>query len=188
MPRKLNIDISVLKAAFCKGLQLTELAKKYSVNIHTLRSIAKRDNWVQDKAKSDALVHQVSQDAGIQHVARISEIVSSKLDELAKYDFISNVKDLDAEGFTRCLNTLDLMKRRAHRLDEQATHKPSSLVQVNVTTNGASSMAWSNTSESLQAQAVLLADSDAPDAQPGGQDERDAQVVAPEQVTPSKPS
>lgn len=140
MPRNLPVDKSILKAAFCKGIPLSDLAEKHKLNLGSLRSIAIRGKWSEAKAKTDELVQQVAQDAGLEHVAKIAAIASAKIDELSAYDFIGNVKNLDAEGFTRCLNTLDLMKRRAHKLDEQQA-KTSSLVQVNVTTNGGETVA-----------------------------------------------
>lgn len=143
MPRNLPVDKSVLKAAFCKGIPLTDLAKQYNINAATIRSMAVRGKWMEAKAKTDELLHQVAADAGIAHVAAIATEVKTRLAELSAFQFADKLDKLDIEGYTRALNTLDLMARRAHRLDEQQA-KSTSLIQVNVDVNGASSSASSS--------------------------------------------
>lgn len=150
MPKTLSIDYAAARAGFVKGISLIDLAKEHGCNLGSLRSRAQREGWGKLKAKAEQSMLQVSQEAGIQHVSKVARHVSSKLDELMQFDYVSAFKTLDAEGFVRSLNTLDLIARRAYRLDEP-TAKTTSLVQINV--NGGADVARAITVDTEHAEA-----------------------------------
>jgi hypothetical protein len=131
MPKNLPVDKSQLKAAFCKGIPLTDLAKQFNINVATIRSMSVRGKWRIAKAKTEELVHQVALDAGIKHVSDVASQVKERLAELATFKFGEALNKLDAEGYVRSLNTLDLIARRAYRLDD-AQKRSQTLVTVNV--------------------------------------------------------
>lgn len=134
VPKNLPVDKSQLKAAFCKGVPLTDLAKQFNINVATIRSMSVRGKWSVAKAKTEELVHQVALDAGIKHVTDVALQVKERLTELATFKFADSLNKLDAEGYVRSLNTLDLIARRAYRLDE-AQKSAQTLVSVTVNAN-----------------------------------------------------
>lgn len=166
-----------------KGMPLKEISKQTGIGYEPLRQRAHRYKWVQTATEASRHVTQAvterMTDFATQHIDRMLGYADGALSNLEKRGY--DVPLTDLQTLVNVADKLDQMKRRSLRLDEQHA-KPSSLIQVNVTTsNGVTH--WSNTENAAKdAPTCMLADSDAPD-ELAGQAVLDAQVLAPEQLT-----
>lgn len=131
MPKNLPVDKAALKVAFCNGLPLSDLATKFNIKLSAIRQMAVRGKWQAAKTSNAELVSQVVADAGIKHVNAVASQVQNRLAELATFKFAEAVNKLDAEGYVRSLNTLDLIARRAYKLDEEQK-RGQTLVSISV--------------------------------------------------------
>lgn len=138
VPTALPVDYGEIKAAFCKGVPISTLAKEYNLNEGSLRSVATRQKWSKVKAKADSSVLKAAQldIAGHvnSHIERMIGFANNALSNIESRGFNGKLDDL--QTLVGIADKLDLMQRRTLRMDEQQA-RASTLVSVVV--NGANS-------------------------------------------------
>lgn len=136
-------DYATAKILRSKGLTYSEIATQTGIPFVALSRYATRHEWDKSLDKVVALVSdsgrrdasQFAARLGAEHITSVIKQGNTRLQELFQYDFAAAVKQLDAEGYVRCLNMLDQIMRRTLRLDEQAASKPAIALQVNVSSD-----------------------------------------------------
>lgn len=178
---KAGHDYDIAKLMRGKGLTYNKIAEQTGIPFKALCRFAQRHNWDKERDKVVAsLSHVVSRDMtqfAQRHILKITEFGDKALDNLIARGFDMPLSDL--QTLFQVANTCDAMIRRAHQMDAASQHKASSLVQVNVTSNGTHT-SWTN-GDTAQ---VMLADSDAPECNDTG----DAQVLDVQPVMHIKPA
>lgn len=155
---KAGHDYETARLLRAKGLNYKDIAAQTGISEVALSRYAQRHEW--DK-KHDKLVASVSVNVAARHVNQVTRLCQDKLDELRSYDFNAAMRKLDAEAFVRCVNALDVIIRRALRMDEVTSNGRAALaIQVNVNGHPA------NADSSIQ-DAELIADADSSVADTG---------------------
>lgn len=139
MPVALPVDYAQLRADFCKGVPLKDLADTHNLNVGSLRSRAQREEWSTIKQKAEhSLMHHAQTEiveASRKHVKSILGYTDAALANIVSRGF--DDKPATLLTLVTIADKLDQITRRTLRMDEQSAQSvPHLAVQVNVNNSG----------------------------------------------------
>jgi len=132
-------DYETAQTLRVKGLSYKEISERLHIPLHGLLKYGKRHGWDKTRTKAVQLVSDIVQTEmatrALKHVTRIADLADKAIENVIARD-LDNM-DIDSlSKLASIANTFDLMGRRAYKLDDDKAAKHSSLVQVNVQSNG----------------------------------------------------
>ncbi len=152
MPAAIAIDHDVLRVAYCKGVPLSELASQHGIKLVTLRSIAVRQGWTQDRAKSASIIQKSANTAlagsADRWVSRIDTYVNRSLDGIEMRD-ANTLKPAELKTLLECAAIANTMARSNLKLDADSGNGAGAklAVQINVGSSQVDSQADAQTIE-----------------------------------------
>jgi len=145
-------DYETAQTLRVKGLSYKEISERLSIPLHGLLKYGKRHGWDKTRTKAVQLVSDSVQTEmaarALKHVTRIADLADKAIENVIARD----LENMDIDSLSKLAsiaNTFDLMGRRAYKLDDDKAAKHSSLVQVNVQSNGSVSTFTSQPSHLL---------------------------------------